>query len=240
MITIGITASEANFHNYEPWIHGGDATINIIILSHITGNLEDIKSCDGIVLSGGVDAHPKHYNNPRLDFPRAGIFIEERDVFELQVFEYARLHHIPVLAICRGMQLINIALGGDLIQDLEDHGKNNHRRTAAEDGLHEIYVDKNSFLFSIVQIEKGLVNSAHHQGLGRIAHELISCAASEDDIAEAVEYRHRADKPFLLGVQWHPERLDILKADEAFTKNIRDAFLTAIKNNTDGHHKSGH
>lgn len=236
MVTIGITASEANFHNYEPWISGGDKAIEIIILSHEARNLKDLEICDGIVLSGGVDTHPKYYNNLRLDFPGAGTFIEERDIFELKVFEYARHHHIPVLAICRGMQLINIALGGDLIQDLEAHGKNNHRRTASEDGLHEIYVDKNSFLYSIVRIDKGIVNSSHHQGIGRIAHELISCAASEDDIAEAVEYREREGKAFLLGVQWHPERLDPGTANEAFSKNIRDAFINATTKKPDGHH----
>lgn len=235
-ITIGITESEANFHNYEPWIKGTEKEIKTIVLSHHKKNLDDLKTCDGIILSGGVDAHPKYYNNPRLDFPRAGIFIEERDMFELEVFEYARRHHLPVLAICRGMQLINIALGGDLIQDLEDHGKNNHRRLESEDRLHEIYVDKNSFFYTVVKTEKGMVNSAHHQGLSRIANDLISCAASEDDIAEAVEYRHREGKPFLLGVQWHPERIDQGTADEAFSKNIRDAFLNAVKNKSNGYH----
>jgi putative glutamine amidotransferase len=74
-----------------------------------------------------------------------------------------------------------------------------------------------------------VVNSAHHQALGRLAEELCSSASSEDDLAEAVEYKSKNDKGFLLGVQWHPERLDIRKGSPAFSKNIRDAFVQAVR-----------
>jgi len=228
MITIGITQSDSRFHHYEPWVKGND-DIQVITLSYQTKNLEDLEKCDGIILSGGVDSHPRFYNNTRLDYPLADKFNEVRDEFELKVFEYARQNKVPVLAICRGMQLVNIALGGDLIQDLEEAGKKNHRRMNDVDGEHEIFVDKLSMMYSITGLEKGIVNSAHHQALGKISDELKVTAVSEDDVAEAMEYKKPANHPFLLCVQWHPERLENNSTTTAFTKNIREAFLEAVK-----------
>jgi|SRR5688572_7013063 len=228
MITIGITESDSRFHHYEPWLKGSD-DIHVITLSYKSQNLSDLEKCDGIVLTGGVDSHPRFYHNSRLDYPLADTFNEVRDEFELKVFEYARLNALPVLGICRGMQLVNIALGGTLIQDLEEAGKKNHRRMNDVDGEHEIFVDKSSMMYAITGMEKGNVNSAHHQALGEIAGELKVTAVSEDDVAEATEYKDPEKNPFLLCVQWHPERMGKNSATAAFTKNIRKAFLDAVK-----------
>jgi putative glutamine amidotransferase len=137
---------------------------------------------------------------------------------------------IPVLAVCRGMQLVNIALGGDLIQDIEESGKLDHRRHGEVDGVHEINVMKDSLLFSITGKEKGAINSAHHQALGKIGSELMVTAVSGDGIPEAAEWKNKEGKPFLLCVQWHPERLAQTEKDNPFTKNIREQFLMASSN----------
>ncbi len=231
MKTIGITQSDSKFHLYAPWMKGEDEKVEIITLSYDTENYEDLKKCDGIVLTGGIDTHPKFYNNNRLKYPLGPEeFNEKRDEFELKVFEYARQHNIPVLAICRGMQLVNCALGGDLIQDLEEGGKENHRKqNEFDDGIHEVYVDKNSLFYQVSKTEKGKVNSAHHQGLGTLANELMISAVSTDDVAEAVEYKDKMNKPWLLCVQWHPERLKIDDTIVPFSKNIRESFLQSIK-----------
>ncbi len=231
MKTIGITQSDSKFHLYAPWIKGEDENIEIITLSYDTQNLQDLEKCDAIVLTGGIDTHPKFYNNSRLTYPGGPAeFNEPRDVFELKVFEYAREHAVPVLAICRGMQLVNCALGGDLIQDLEEKGKADHKKQGEfDDGIHEILVDKNSLFYKISDLDKGKVNSAHHQGLGRIADDLMISAVSEDNVAEAIEYGDKTNKPFLLCVQWHPERLKIEETLVPFSKNIRESFLKSIK-----------
>lgn len=231
MKTIGITQSDSKFHLYDPWIQGDDKDINIITLSYTEQNLMDLEKCDGIVLSGGIDTHPKFYNNSRYQYPLGpDEFNEVRDIFELKVFEYACEHNIPVLAICRGMQLVNIALGGNLIQDLEEGGRENHRKqNEFDDGVHEVFIDKDSLLYQIANIERGLVNSAHHQGLGNIADDLMVSAVAKDDVPEATEYKNKANKPFLLCVQWHPERLKIESTLHSFSKNIREAFLSSIK-----------
>ncbi len=231
MKIIGITQSDSKFHLYAPWIQGNDDGIKIITLSYTENNLEDLSKCDAIVLSGGIDTHPKFYNNSRYEYPLGPeIFNEARDIFEIKVFEYACSHHIPVLAICRGMQLVNIALGGTLIQDLEEAGRQNHRKANEfDDGVHEIFVDRESLLYQISETENGEVNSAHHQGLGTIADDLMVSAVSKDDVAEATEYKIKEGKPFLLCVQWHPERLKVNKTMLSFSQNIREAFLSSIK-----------
>lgn len=228
-IVIGITASEARYENYPLWIKGDDEDIDVIKISQ--ENADDIKKCDGIVLSGGIDTHPKFYSNLRTDYPLAPKkFDVVRDEFELSVFEYAQEKRIPVLAICRGMQLVNVALGGNLIQDIEEQHKNNHRRMENKDTLHEILVNKNSLLHQIIGIENGIINSAHHQGLDKIANDLLANSYSADGIVEGIEWKIKEHKPFLLGVQWHPERLTQTEPENPFAKNIRLQFLKAVKN----------
>ena len=229
MITIGITESDTNFQYYAPYIQGDSKEINVSILSYKNRNETDLQKCDGIVLSGGIDVHPRFYNHDRIDYPLAQHFNEKRDEWELHVFDYARKNKIPVLAICRGMQIVNIALGGDLIQDIEERGNSNHRSTIFADGVHDIHLDKSSLIYSITQCEHGKVNSAHHQGLGILAEELSVSAHAEDSTIEAVEYKDKSAHAFLLGVQWHPERLHKVGGDDQFSKNIREAFLNEVR-----------
>jgi putative glutamine amidotransferase len=225
-LTIGITETEARYSNYPEWIKGSDAEIEIIKLTPL--NFDELNNCDGIVLSGGIDTHPVFYKSDRLNYPLApSQFNMDRDEFELSVWNYAQLKHIPVLAICRGMQLVNIALGGDLIQDIEETGKQDHRRHADKDGIHSIQVNRNSFLYEITQSETGTINSAHHQALGRIAQDLLVTAVSPDGIAEAAEWKNKNNKSFLLCVQWHPERLAQEQPTNPFTTKIKESFFNA-------------
>jgi putative glutamine amidotransferase len=228
MIRIGITESDTNFHNYPAWIQGDG--VEVIVLSFREQNKDDFTRCDGFLLSGGVDMHPSGYGNTRVEYPWATSFNEPRDAFEREVFAFACLHEKPVLAICRGLQLVNAALGGNLIQDLQEQGFSNHRKGPEADGEHAISVEPASLLRSIAGQDQGLVNSAHHQGLDRIAETLRVSAWSEDRVVEAIEYIDFDQKPFFLGVQWHPERLRIPNSQNAFSMNIRQAFLDAASN----------
>lgn len=227
MVRIGITESDTNFLNYPAWIQGDG--VEVIVLSYQNENKEDFPRCDGFLLSGGVDMHPSAYGNSRVDYPWATNFNEARDAFELEVFQYACLHEKPVLAICRGLQVVNVALGGNLIQDLQEQGFSNHRKGAEADREHLISVEPSSLLFSIAGQSQGLVNSAHHQGLDRIAESLRVSAWSDDRVVEAIEYMDFDQKPFFLGVQWHPERLRIQDSYTPFSMHIRQAFLDAAK-----------
>jgi putative glutamine amidotransferase len=225
MVRIGITTSDTNFQNYPSWIDGEG--VEVILLSYQEENLVDILKCDGVLLTGGVDIHSSFYDNIRVNYPHSTDFNIKRDEFEMSVFQICKELKLPVLAICRGLQLVNIALGGDLIQDLQESGKSNHRKMNGVDGVHSIKVEAKSLLFDISQTLVGQVNSAHHQGIGQLADELQASAFSEDGVVEAIEYKKWQSKPFLLGVQWHPERLKIQESTHCFSENLRQKFLEA-------------
>ena len=201
MKRIGVTTSDTNFQNYPNWISGEG--VEVVLLSYEQKNTQDFDSCDGFVMTGGIDVQPAFYQNDRVDYPNTTVFNESRDLFEMQVFEYARQQNKPVLAICRGLQLVNIALGGNLIQDLQENGFENHRKGPDGDREHKIEVKPGTLLAQIAGVQQGFVNSAHHQGLDQIADGLKVSAFSEDGVVEAIEYKD-ANKPFLLAVQWHP------------------------------------
>jgi len=228
MKRIGVTTSDTNFQNYPNWISGEG--VEVVQLSYSEKNIQDFDSCDGFVLTGGIDVHPAFYQNARVDYPNTTVLNESRDLFEMQVFEYARQQNKPVLAICRGLQLVNIALGGNLIQDLQENGFENHRKGPDGDREHKIEVKPGTLLAQIAGVQHGFVNSAHHQGLDQIADGLKVSAFSEDGVVEAIEYKD-ANKPFLLAVQWHPERIQIPSSNLAFSQNIRSAFIDAMLKN---------
>lgn len=225
MKRIGMTTSETNFPNYPNWISGEG--VEVVLLSYLENNTQDFDTCDGFVLTGGIDVHPAFYQNARVDYPHSTVFNEPRDLFEMQVFEYARQQNKPVLAICRGLQLVNIAMGGNLIQDLQEKDFENHRKRPEGDREHKIDVQAGTLLARISGVQQGFVNSAHHQGLDQIADGLKVSAFSDDGVVEAIEYKDES-KPFLLAVQWHPERMQIPASNLAFSQNIRLAFMEAL------------
>lgn len=226
-LIIGVTDTESGYDNYVAWLEDYSDAIEVIRLTPST--LNTISRCGGVVLTGGIDSHPRFYNNSRLDYPNApSVFNEPRDEFELGVFRYAVDHQIPVLAICRGMQLVNITLGGTLVQDLEEAGQSDHRRCGDTDRLHGIVVETGSLMAELTGTNAGVVNSAHHQALDKVASRLAINAYSEDGVIEGAEWKDKSDKPFLLCVQWHPERLHILTPGNPFSIRVRGAFFTAV------------
>lgn len=229
-IRIGITATEARHENYPAWIKGRDENIEIVELSANSQSWEEIEDCDGIVLTGGVDVAPEYYDNERTEYPNGPKqFNKERDEFEMHVFEAAVNFNHPVLAICRGLQLVNVALGGTLIQDLEEAGKKDHRRHNDIDGVHQITIEPGTLLAGVAGENTGTINSAHHQAIDKVADELIINAYSDDGVPEGAEWKDKTGKPFLLCVQWHPERMAD-KATNPLSNNIRTEFLKAVEN----------
>jgi putative glutamine amidotransferase len=230
-LRIGVTYTETRNENYPKWIKGNDENIEVVELHWNKQSLDEvwdmIEDLDGVVLTGGVDTHPEFYGNERTEYPNGdGTFNRERDEFEMHVFETVLNFKHPVLAICRGLQLVNIALGGTLIQDLEEAGKEDHRRFPEKDREHEVTVNVNSLLGSIAGTLSGTINSAHHQAIDVLSDELMATAFSPDGVIEAVEWKNKADEPWMLCVQWHPERMS-QEGDSPFSKKIRERFLEA-------------
>ncbi|GHM99556.1 hypothetical protein WSM22_10460 [Cytophagales bacterium WSM2-2] len=220
-ITIGITDC-SKYANYEKWIR--EDGIDVIKLDH--SNFDEVKNCNGVLISGGEDVHPSHYGKPEYVELCEGDFNLKRDEFELKVISFALENRMPLLGICRGLQLTNVYFGGTLIPDLPSFGKFNHSRLESKDHYHSVSVNSNSLLFDITQTEQGEINSSHHQSADRVGKGLVCSAISPDGVVEAIEKQKR-DDPFFLLVQWHPERM--INQNNPLTKSIRDTFLKSVK-----------
>ena len=158
---------------------------------------EVLDALDGLIFSGGNDLTAESYGAEAA--PETTGTNPARDTGELALLTAALERDLPVLAICRGVEVLNVVRGGDLVQHLPDVvGHEEHRTVVGEFSEHPVKVDPGSRLGEV----RGEVKSHHHQGLGRIGEGLREVAWAEDGIVEAVE---DPDKPFLVGVLWHPE-----------------------------------
>lgn len=159
---------------------------------------------DGLVLAGGADIDPAAYGQPRHD--QTAHTVPERDSFEIALARRALERDLPLLGICRGMQLINVACGGTLVQHLpERFGHHEHRRVPGSfDGAdHDVRLAEGSLASRVAQEPTHATKSHHHQGVDRIGEGLqVSGWSTLDDLPEAIEL---VGNRFALGVQWHPE-----------------------------------
>lgn len=224
-ISIGVTDC-SKYSSYAKWIVG-ESDVEAIRLGYKENNLHEIERCHGILLTGGEDVHPRFYNKlDYLPYCYATDIDEKRDEFEFQILKYAQEKSLPLLGICRGLQIANVFFGGTLIPDLPSFGKFNHSKVSGYDLYHTVQVDSNSTLQKITHTTAGEVNSAHHQSAEVIGKGLVANAVSMEGVIEGLEWLHPERKPFLQLVQWHPERMR--DQQSAFTKNVRMSFLEAV------------
>jgi len=173
--------------------------------THLEAEPEDVlELLDGLMLAGGADIDPGSYGHQR--HPLTVETVPARDTFEVALTRAAIERDLPVLGICRGMQLINVALGGTLIQDLPEHvGHEHHRRVLGSfDGAdHDVVLLDGSLAQHAAGELAHTTKSHHHQGVDRLGAELcVTGHSTLDQLPEAIELPHRR---FVLGVQWHPE-----------------------------------
>lgn len=181
----------------------------------------------GLLLAGGGDIHPSRYGGP--PHPEIYAVDRDRDDIEFELVTVARAMGFPVLAVCRGFQVVNVSTGGTLRQHLpeEELSISHGRPVSGRSTFHSVQVDKASRLHGIVggaRIEHCL--SHHHQGVDRIGDGLAPVAWSEDGLVEAVEHDDGA-QGWLLGVQWHPEATAV---DDPVQQSLFDAFAVEVRN----------
>ena len=227
-ITIGITDCGEKHPIYEQWVLCQNDNIRIIKLGYKENNLEEISQCNGVLLTGGEDVHPRFYNKPEnLALCNPAFMDEQRDEFEWKVCEYVFAHKVPLLGICRGLQFVNVFLGGTLIGDIPSIGKNNHSKYyEGKDRYHSIEVFPDSELAKIARVTTGEINSAHHQSVEVPADTLMVNALSEDGIVEGLEWKSPNAHSLTL-VQWHPERIEDFQ--NPFNNRIRQVFIQAAE-----------
>ncbi|MEO6730589.1 MAG: gamma-glutamyl-gamma-aminobutyrate hydrolase family protein [Ferruginibacter sp.] len=235
-IKIGVThtGTDEKHSNYVHWLQGSDS-IEVIALSPGTTDLDDIKNFDGIVLSGGIDMHPKFYQSDTTNYPNAPVhFNEKRDEFEIEIFKLSQQHNLPLLGVCRGMQLVNCILGGTLTQDIGPVANIIHKYED-NDKAHGINIIAATLLNEITGVERSVANSAHHQSIKMLGKGLEINCTSDDGIIEGVEWSMPENKSFFLAVQWHPERMYKLHLQRSpLSKSIRDRFIREIRNSREG------
>lgn len=181
---------------------------------------------DGLLLPGGEDMDPGQYGEAVHE--QCGQITPERDEAELALARWAMEEAMPLLAICRGIQVVNVALGGSLYQDIAAQVPDTLKHDWYPDyprdrRSHPVAVTAESRLASIVGAISLQVNSMHHQAIKRLAPGLVATALAPDGVVEAVE---ATNHPFAVAVQWHPEEL---APEDAASQNLFDALLGACQ-----------
>ena len=181
---------------------------------------------DGLIVPGGADVDPAHYGAER--HPRTETAFEERDAFELALTRRALDRALPFLGVCRGMQLLNVARGGTLLQHLPDElGHAEHRRTVGsfDDADHDVRLVPGSLAHRAAGEALHGTKSHHHQGVDRLGEGIVASGWSVlDDLVEAIEL---PEQRFALGVQWHPEVDPRSRVVRSFVRAVARAPLAA-------------
>jgi putative glutamine amidotransferase len=207
---------------------GGGAPVLIPLLDDLDALRGAYEACAGIMIPGGVDMDPATYGETPHE--KLGRIDPDRDRVELQLTRWCIEDKKPLLGLCRGLQVINVAQGGTLFQDLEAQLEGAIRHDYfptygfERDHLsHDVAVDPSSRLRSLVDLDQLPVNSMHHQGVKQLGQGLIACAVASDGLIEAVE---SANGHWMVGVQWHPE---VFEADDPHTRDLFRGFVDAAR-----------
>jgi len=198
-----------------------------LVVPPLAAGFDDLAArVDGLVLTGGEDVDPALYaaaRHAQTDAPHRA-----RDASEIALVAAARAARLPTLAICRGLQVANVALGGTLVQDLPSERPSSvaHARSDARaERVHEVRVDAGSRLAAALGATALTVNSSHHQSVDRVAPGLVVTATAPDGVVEGAEWTG-GDGWWLVGVQWHPEEL--VDTPEPWDRALFAAFRSRL------------
>jgi putative glutamine amidotransferase len=208
MALIAITAC-SRLEDYKQAILHAGGEVRIVDASMTVRDA--LQDADGLLLTGGDDVAPTRYGEDR--HPAVKSVAPERDEFEIALVNEARKRDLPVFAICRGIQVLNVAAGGSLVQDIPSQvtGALEHRQAVPPhqpyDLAHEVWLEKDSLLAKLMRerlsdADSCEVNSRHHQSVKTLATGFLASATAPDGVIEAIE---DPEAKFCLGVQWHPE-----------------------------------
>lgn len=217
------------------WVMEGGALPVFLPRAHGRITVEAlVAQIDGLLLQGGSDVSPLHYGEQPLKPEWAGD--HARDLYEIELVRACMTAGKPVLGICRGLQLLNVACGGSLYQDLETQyaGAQVHRDwTHYDQRFHQVRIEAESWLGGVYAAQlEGRVNSVHHQAVREVGEGLeVSARSVEDGVIEALHYVKAGETgtvPFATGVQWHPEFL-ATEPDTLGPHSLMTAFLEEIR-----------
>jgi putative glutamine amidotransferase len=214
------------YSNYIQALERVGAAAVLITPAHTTAAIDALVSaCSGLVLTGGEDVDPARYGERPV--PALGAVQQARDEMEFRAVECALRHGMPIFGICRGVQVLNVHFGGTLYQDIDTQrpGTLVHQQTAWDRHAHGVTVEPESLLCALVGERRLAINSFHHQAVKDVGRDLRVVARADDGLIEAIEHtRH----PWLLGVQWHPERNEASTPDTDPDLRLFAGFRAAV------------
>jgi putative glutamine amidotransferase len=227
-IKLGVSYTDWRFDEYVNWLKSRPVEVEVVVLSYELGNTDDLLGCDALVITGGKDLNPALYGKSD-ESHLCGNLLPERDAFELKLIEIALNNKLPLLGICRGQQIVNIApyFGGTLycdIPSIKDIKALEHSNESPSGPRHLINIVDRTLMSDIMSSEQVEVNSFHHQSVERVGKGLRVSSYAPDGIIESLEWSDREHTPLLLLVQWHPERL----VEEKSSKLLIDYFYNRI------------
>lgn len=216
--------------NANAILRAGGIPVMLPILEKAKDIEEIVQSIDGLLLSGGYDIDPTLFGEE--PHPNLGVIVRARDTFELTLTRQLLALDKPILGVCRGCQILNIAVGGDMYQDISAQIKHDilqHKQLAPKaHGSHFVDVSRGSLLSKITGSERFKVNSRHHQANRAVQSPFRVSGSASDGVIEAIESEAHS---FVLGVQWHPENMAI-DGDETSIK-IFEGFVEACRSNSE-------
>ncbi len=209
---------------YVGSIERAGGAVRWIELENIDTAVKSASECDGLLLPGGADINPAMYNQPLTE--KCGKPNPVRDCAEPKILEEFLKTGKPILAICRGIQLVNVYFGGTLYQDIKEIQKYKHSDFLhRKKGTHPLTVKKDTLLYDITGDTEITVNSMHHQAADKIGDGLVVSAKSADGFVEGLEL---ADYGFFVAVQWHPEHMS---AGDRVQQRLFDRFVAETLKN---------
>jgi putative glutamine amidotransferase len=233
-MTIGFSraSEEGKYQLYVKWLKSIGLPFDYINLYGMEAYeaIVALEKCSGLVLTGGVDVHPSYYGKPEEE-GRCELDLS-RDILEFALIEKALAIKIPLLAICRGEQILNVSQGGSLIVDIPaDHGKSViHSSDNDKLAYHAVAIDVTSVLYKVFGKNSFDIVSVHHQAVKTLAPCFRATAFAGDGIIEAFEWKEPEGKSYLNAVQWHPEKGDSQNAlSQAIAKDFIDKACSYSK-----------
>ncbi len=212
--------------NYINWIHRNDSTVVLIDLKGLTEDsaVSLLANCNGIIFTGGEDVVPSRYGKT-CD---SGVCETNaaRDSLEFALIDKAMKMKMPILGICRGQQILNVAMGGTLLVDIPtDHPSEvMHRCEDYTKCFHTVKIEKETLLIEVSKTDTGRVTTNHHQAIEKTGDGIRVSAYAPDGLPEAIEWIDPKDKGYFMAVQWHPERMD---RKNPLSDPLAKAFLQA-------------
>ncbi len=213
-IAISKEKSDKSTTKYADWLlrHNTDIEYFNLYPMGIDSAIQVLKTCNGLLLTGGRDVFPGNYGKVD-DTARCGSFDRYRDSLEFALIDVAVENKMPIFGVCRGEQIFNISQGGTLYIDLPTDFDTivKHRLPDWSRAYHPVRLMKNTMLSNICEgTRQGDVVTSHHQGIEKLGTNLLISAYAEDNLPEAIEWKDKSGKGFLMAVQWHPEATDTL------------------------------